>query len=313
MEIWKFTIKPSSQKGYDAFRFCKENSYIGLGWSGAYKDKSPYEFNEAKTLLKERYNKIPYQAKHLVESVKENDHLWIHKSGKYYLCIAGKDSLFGRNITENFLNYDLGHVRNVTWIEVPEIFVSGAIQRGIIAQRMIQKIKISEAEKTYSSLLAKKLLENPTWLPVIDDEIFSKSLKGIDIYELFSMMSPDDLEDIVSFYLQSKGWFLTKSTCYRSKPFFEFSMQNTKNETCYVQVKSGKAPNKLAPIDYKEHISERSYIYLFSTHKDAYPGESIERVITISHKELALWLIENCWAITLPLKTRLWLLVEKES
>ena len=311
MNTWKFTIKPASEKGFNAFKFCKENSCIGLGWSGAYAEEKPTNYDSARPLLEKKYKKVPYQVKHLIESVKENDHLWIHKNGKYYLCIAGKDALYGNDISNDFLKYDLGHARKVTWLEVPEVFVSGSIQRGTIAQRMIQKIKISVTEQDYSALLAKELSNNIEWKPVIDNKKLQKNLKLIDIHQLFSMMSPDDLEDIVSFYLQSKDWRLTKSTCFRSKPFFEFSMLNRKNETCYVQVKSGKNPNKLPPLDYKEHVTDDSFIYLFSTNRDAYCGEDVERVIPIHHEKLVQWLLSNIWALTLPLKTRLWLLTNR--
>ncbi|WP_025820664.1 hypothetical protein [Shewanella marina] len=311
MNTWKFTIKPASEKGFNAFKFCKENSYIGLGWSRAYAEEKPANYDSVRALLVKKYKKVPYQVIHFIDSVKENDHLWIHKNGKYYLCIAGKDVLYGEDISCDFLKYDLGHIRKVTWLEVPEIFVSGAIQRGVIAQRMIQKIKISAIEQEYSSLLVKELSKDIEWKPVIDDEKLKENLKLIDIHQLFSMMSPDDLEDIVSFYLQSKGWRLTKSTCFRSKPFFEFSMLNIKNETCYVQVKSGNNPNKLPPLDYKKHVTDDSFIYLFSTNRDAYCGETVERVIPIYHEQLVQWLLNNIWALTLPLKTRLWLLTNE--
>ncbi len=311
MNTWKFTIKPASEKGFNAFEFCKNNSYIGLGWSGAYAEKKPTNYDEAKSLLKKEYKKIPYQVKHMIESVKENDHLWIHKKGKYYLCIAGKEILYDNDISSDFLKYDLGHIRKVDWLEIPEIFVSGSIQRGTIAQRMIQKITLSKREQEYSLLLAKELTKNIEWKPAINDEELQLTLKSTDNCQLFSMMSPDDLEDVVSFYLQSKEWRLTKSTCFRSKPFFEFSMLNSKNEACYVQVKSGKNPNKLPPLDYKEHVTDNSFIYLFSTNRNAYCGGSVERVIPIHHKELIQWLLSNIWALTLPLKTRLWLLTNK--
>ncbi|MDQ7089226.1 MAG: hypothetical protein Q9M50_01060 [Methylococcales bacterium] len=311
MNTWKFTIKPASEKGFNAFDFCKDNSYIGLGWSGAYEKETPSDAENAKNLVKIRYGKVPYQIKHLLKSVKENDHLWVHKNGKYYLCIAGEESKYGKEISDDFLKYDLGHVRKVKWIEVPELFVSGAIQRGTIAQRMIQRIKISEKEKKYSLLLEKELSKNKEWKPNINDKELQKNIEKIDIYELFSMMSPDDMEDIVSFYLQSQKWFLTKSTCFRSKPVFEFSMLNSKNEVCYVQVKSGKKPNKLCPSDYKKHVTNNSFIYLFSTNKEAYSGKSVEKVIPIKHEELIGWLLKNIWALTLPLKTRLWLLTNK--
>ncbi len=307
MNTWKFTIKPQSERGYSAYEFCKENSYLGVGWSKAYEKplSSPNNLKDAKKLVKNKYKKWPYQLKHLLESVKKGDHLWVHKKGKYYLCVAEEQILYGEKIDKNFINYDLGHVRKVKWIEVPEVFVTGKIQRGTIAQRMIQKIKMSEKENDYSKLLAKELSANKNWKPNIDEKYLKGKIEEVENFHLFSMMSPDDLEDIVAMYLQDKGWYLLKSTCFRSKPFFEFSMLNKKHEACYIQVKSGNSPNKLSPVDYKKHVEKNSVIYLFSTHKEAYEGDSVDGVIPIEHIELIDWLKKNLWALALPLKTRL--------
>jgi len=305
MKTWKFTIKPDSKTGFNAFNFCKDNGYIGNGWSGAYETDTPTNLIEAKASIRKRYNKWPYQLKHLLETVKKDDHLWIHKGGKYYLCVAEDEIRFGSDITDDFINYDLGHVRRVKWLEVPEKFISGAIQRGTIARRMIQTIKLSDKEKKYSSLLHKKLTEDPEWMPVIDHDILKENISKLYVPELFSMMSPDDVEDLVASYLQDKGWFLVKSTCFRSKPFFEFSMLNKQGKTCYIQVKSGKNPDSLPPENYKKHVTANSTIYLFSTNKNAYHGDAVEGVMPITHNEFSEWIINNPWALTLSLKTRL--------
>ena len=307
MNTWKLTIKPDSSKGYDSFDICQEKKLLGVGWSAAYTEKQASNIDEAKGLVKEKFGKWPSAIKYLLEEVKEGDHVWIHQKGKYYLCKAKDEILFGKSIHEEFLSYDLGHARKAKWVNIPEIYVSGSIQRGTIAQRMIQKISISEEEQEYHEFIFNKLSDNPNWQPNIDEAELSRLISNIQTYVLFSLMSPDDFEDVISAYLQSQGWVLIKSTCFRSKPKFEFSMLKRANKVCHVQVKSGKYPNRLRPSDY----SHKDIIYLFTTHENPYPGEPINGVYTLTHNEVFDWVTKNVWSLTTPLKLRLWIFLNE--
>lgn len=314
MNTWKLSIKPDSQKGFNAFAKCKEKSLLGLGWHHAYVSKHPSDLTEAKKLVKEKWKKWPYQLKYLIEDMKTGDHVWIHQNGKYYLCKVADDSiLYGSAIDSDYKSYDLGHARKGIWVVVPDKFVTGTIQRGTIAQRTIQKIIITEQETQFNQFLFDKLHKNPAWEPKIDKETLIKSLSSISSSELFSLMSPDDVEDVVSAYLQNKGWILIKSTCFRSKPKFEFSMLNKKGEIAHIQVKSGKSPNPLKPSSYKSYASDKSLIFLFSTNKNPYPGECASGVHPIKHNEIYKWVISNFYVITLHLKSRLWIYLNEKK
>jgi len=312
MNTWKLTIKPESSKEYDSFDICEKKSLLGVGWSIAYTEKQASNIDEAKELVKEKFGKWPSAIKYLLEDVKEGDHVWIHQKGKYYLCKAKDEILFGKSIHKDFLSYDLGHARKAEWIKIPEEYVSGTIQRGTIAQRMIQKISISEKEQEVHNKIFNELSRNSEWQPVIDEDELSSRISKIQVDDLFPLMSPkDDFEDVISAYLQSQGWVLIKSTCFRSKPEFEFSMLNKKNKVCRVQVKSGKHPNCLRPSDYSQFVSNKNIIFLFSTHKNPYPGESINGIYTITHNEIYDWVAKNVWSLTMPLKLRLWMFLNE--
>jgi hypothetical protein len=149
---------------------------------------------------------------------------------------------------------------------------------------------------------SRNLSKNAKWQPAIDDLKLKKEISQMQIIDMFSLMSPDDVEDIVSAYLQSQGWVLIKSTCFRSKPVFEFSMLNQNHETCQVQVKSGKHPNPLAPSDYVSYTDQQKIIFLFSTNQSPYPGSAIEGIVPIAHNEIFNWIQNNIWALTTPLK-----------
>lgn len=306
---WKLSIKPGSNKGYDPFDKCKQKSLLGLGWSDAYVATHPTNIEQAKNLVSSwpEWKKWPYQLKYFLEDLKKGDHVWIHQKGKYFLCKVENDIIiYGRDIDPEYHNLDLGHARQATWVEVPDKFVSGAIQRGIIAQRTMQPITITEKEWDYNEIIFSELIRNQTWEPKIDESKLQEAFKKLTIKELFSIMSPDDVEDIVSAYLQSKGWILIKSTCFRSKPTFEFSMLNNEGGLGHVQVKSGNA-DPLMPLKYKQYASNKTSVFLFSTHDQPYTGEQVDNVYPIQQAEIFDWVIKNTWGLTMPLKYRLWI------
>ncbi len=293
--------------GFDPFKLCRRKSIVGVGWSRAYEEQQASNIAEAKLLVRAKYDQWPYPIKYLIEDVKQGDHIWLHKDGNYYLCKASDKNIFGERIDKNYINYDLGHAKKVEWVEVPEIYVSGSIQRGTIAQRMIQRIKITKKEQEFHQILFGKLSIDPNWQPTINEVVLESMIKKMNMSDMFQLMTPDDTEDIISAYLQTQGWILVKSTCFRSKPVFEFSMLNKKHETCQIQVKSGNNPNPLAPSEYKNYTDFNKFIYLFSTNKNPYPGASTHGVKPIDHQEIFEWIKNNTWALTIPLKYRLWI------
>ncbi len=305
MNTWKLSIKPNSAKGFDPFEFCKNNALVGVGWAKSYTDKQPSSPVEAKEMVVARYGKWDSALKALLERMKPNDHIWLHQGGHYYLCKAGPNVFYGADIHADFIALDLGHCREADWVKVPEIFVSGSIQRGTIARRMIQRIKITPEVFESHQVLFDELKKDPLWEPTFSESHFDSKLDLFKSSELLAIMSPEDLEDIVAAYLQSMGWILIKSTCFGSKSTFEFMMRNRKNETCLLQVKSGKSPSALAPEHYRKHVAVNQFVYLLSTHPKAYPGDSVAGVKTIKPEDLIDWMKANAWAMTDALKLRI--------
>lgn len=303
MKTWKLTIKPKSKSGYDAFEVCRDNSLIGVGWSEACKESHSTNLEDTKKFYK---GKLPYQIKYLMEDVEAGDHVWIHQGGHYYLCkVENNEMIIGKDIHKDFKKLDLGHARRAKWIEVSDVLVSGVVQRGTIAQRMIQRIHLEKFEEDYNEILYSKISENKKWIPNISENVLKKLGSNLSEENFYTQITTDDAEDIVSAYLQSKDWILIKSTCFRSKPEFEFSMLNKKREYCSVQVKSGKYPVSLKPICYKKYVSDNKFVYLFTTNDNPYPGESVEHVITISKEKLYDWVKNNICLLTRPLLLRL--------
>lgn len=302
-QTWKFSIKPDTSK--DAFEKCKELGIVGIGWSHGYENKQPKDYEEAKSITKDYWKKDIRELRKIYEEIKSGDHLWMHKNGHYYLCVAGDERLFARDICSDFRNYDLGHAITAKWIEIPDEFVCGAIQRGVIARRMIQRIYISETDLKINQHLIDLYEKNKEWSSSIDFNSISIAISKISIDDLFSLLSPDDVEDIVASILQMEKWILIKSTCFRSKPKFEFSMINGEGNQCLVQVKSGSHPNRLAPSEYKQYLSKNCQIVLFSTHPDPYPGEQYSGIRCLSKQFVFEWILSNWMVLPNTIKLKI--------
>ena len=310
MNTWKLSINIGKVKD-GAFYKCKDKSLVGIGWSGSYENQQPNDYADAERLIKDRFGKMPKVLKRFMEEIRKGDHVWLHKNGKYYLCeIEDEHLIYGKDIDSNFLEYDLGHAKTAKWVEIPSYLVSGKIQRGVIAQRMLQRINVTKEELDYNQFIFKELSSNPKWNPVIDESKLSSLIKGLSEEAIFDLMTPDDVEDVIASYLQSKErWVITKSTCFRSKPTYEFSMLNKKGEKALVQVKSGSYPDPLAPSNYEKDTTNNTYVYLFSTNKSPYPGSQFPNVRILEKSEIFKWVVQNMWSLTYPLKLKLWVVL----
>ncbi len=304
MTVWKLSIKTNSQKDFNPLIKCKEKSLVGAGWHRPYINNHPQDLLHAKKILKDYgWEKWPYQLTTLMEKVKKDDYIWIHQSGAYYLCKVNSDKcIFGKDIDIDFAKFDLGHAREVEYVKVDEKFVSGKIQRGTIAQRTIQRIKLSVNEKDYVLNLFEKLNLDPKWEPSLIN--LENKIKQSNYENIFAALSPDDTEDVLAAYLQSLGWIIVKSTCFRSKSKFEFEMLNKNGDTGYIQIKTGRVT--LNPDMYKKFLGNKIKIFLFSTAKNPYPkGINIPGIEAINQLDIYKWLITNTWALPLSLKYRL--------
>ncbi len=307
MQSWKFTIRPDSETGFDAFQKCKDLGIVGVGWSHGYEQEQPMDYSHAKELMRDHWktDAIAREIERLFFDIKPGDHLWMHRNGFYYLCIAGTKHYFAREICEDFRKHDLGHAIEARWIKVPDELVIGSIQRGVIARRMIQRIYLSDVEVRLNIYLQQNLDNDPAWFPTIDKSSLADVIKRMTQDDLFRLMSPDDFEDVIAAQLQTEGWILLKSTCFRSKPKFEFSMINADERVGLVQVKSGNWPDRLAPSEYKQYLTGQNEVFLFTTNPNPYPGVCQPNIKCFTKEEVAQWMRSNCCLLPPTLKIKI--------
>lgn len=304
MSTWKLSIKPAAEDGYKPFNFCRNKSIVGVGWSYVFEGRNIKTKEESYQALVEKEKWVPRPVERLLDEVKAGDFMWLHQDGGYFLCRIKDDlTILGPEINEEFQKYDLGHARNAEWVQVPELLVPGRVQRSTIVSRTIQWMDCSDQQENYFRHIHERLSKDPTWFPHIDEEQIGRFLSDAPFDQVSDFLTPDDYEDLVAAFLQSKGWTLVKSTYFRTKPVFEFLMLRPGPRYGHVQVKSGGV--QLCPSDYAKWVKTNELVFLFSTHPDPYPGPAIDGVYPLDAREVVSWASVNTWVLSLGLKVQI--------
>jgi hypothetical protein len=309
MAVWKLSIKPDAKPDYDPFELCMSQRIIGVGWSYLFEKHPIKTISDSYAAFEAEDDGNTGAVECLMETVKRGDFVWLHQAGFFYLCqVRSNRRLFGPMISADFRKYDLGHAREADWVTVSPSLVPGRVQRAVIAQRTIQRIKCSQSEEKTFAYIYDRLLQDANWLPNPDHSLIEEFFKNATAEKLEAILTSDDYEDMVAGYLQSQGWLLVKSTCFRSKPVFEFMMVRPGPEYAFAQVKAGST--RLIPEEYREYVKPHERIFLFSNYIEA--ANAPEGVTVIDRKTIFAWATKNSWALSPTLFTRIQIEIELE-
>jgi hypothetical protein len=295
MKLWKMSIKTGGPRGAEALRWCRERGIVAVGWSVAFDGLTPLPPDPV-THLAATYPSAVSPVR-MLAGMQPNDLVWLHHGGQFFVCkIADGPLILGPDLGSEYREYDVGHARRAAWVQVPENLVPGKIQRAVISRRMVCRIPGGKHLGAYCALLHARFHADPLWRPTIEAAAVRKALVALSPAELIELASPDDWEDVIAAYLQHAGWVLVKSSCFRSKPRFEFRMireEAGRTKTAYLQVKSGEQV-PLPPADYARDVSPDTEVYLFSTHvTDPYPGPPVPGVTPIPFAAVRAWIADH--------------------
>ena len=152
------------------------------------------------------------------------DYCWIYVTGRGEYYCARIDGDFVYRVGGEFTEHDLHMVRDCTWRCAGTVdAVPGVIRRAFAGPfGTISQIVTGVS----NAISASELLFG-----------INMPRTGLDFY---AAASPDDLEDVVSLYLQDQGWRVIPSTSKSTMANYEFIMvHNETSERAGVQVKSG--------------------------------------------------------------------------
>ena len=286
MSVWRIILKPDVKENIDATEFCRERHILGVGWP--VEDGSKVlEWEDycrlGSTLYIDGYgDKGWWPALNAIRNrMQNNDLCWTRDSnGIYYLGRIRGDWKY--QWENEYKTADLVNIRACKWVDVGSVdAVPGKVLNSFRTRRTVQQVHDNTAEN-YSKVLYSKLSGTGFY-----------SKPEIEIKNLFSLISPEDCEDLVGIYLQSKfSYTLIPSTCRRDTIKTEFILKNDKGEKAYVQVKQGDVC--LNRDDFIELTPPSSHDkwFLFSTN-NIYDGKLADHIICLEPSEIERFAIEH--------------------
>ncbi len=293
--IYRIHLKPQNDKKENPFKFCKQKSIVGIGWplnkENLEKFKKESNFENYKKLVLEQYNKDTglKKAINCYSEIEKDDLIWARdRDNIFYICrVTGKWEYSYENdnkVNDIFSYFPVEYVKVGTVEEVPGKVVN-SFRPNATLQRIHGESIFEMTKKIYNKKSNNKLYE----------------IKKIE--DFLNFLLPEDVEEIVSLYLQlEKNYLIYTSTNKIDTAKYEFVMiSRDGKEKCYTQVKTGNI--KLDPEDYINLTENNVKVYLFTL--EGYKRENINNVICLKKEEI-LDFIKNNKEI-LPSRIKYWM------
>lgn len=286
--LWRINIKPSSKDGVNPRRFCLEKNILGVGWAIGESDNMTWEEYEDKALEIYYYeDKINFKKKHgsrswksainiIKYNMKIGDLCWTRdQNGVYYLGrIIGEWEYKG---TKEYIDADIVNIRKCVWIKIGLIDeVPGKVINSFAARSTVQKVWDNTAVE-YSKLLYNQYTS---------EEKYELNLSNKSIY---SLLSPDDCENVIGLYLQKeRGYYIIPKTNRLDTVKYEFVLKHKDSgEKAIVQVKSGNVPLN---IDSFKGLADK--VFLFTT-EGSYQGKLNESIEVLNKDTVEEFIFNN--------------------
>ena len=233
--VWRLQTRSGS--GHIG-QYCLDNNTIAMGWCqiGNRGEKtigqSFEDYSEYVNWYEDEYGQgaVGDSVHRLVNDMKVNDLIWIRNGGKYYLGRVLGDWMFCSD--EEAVDLDACNQRKVEWIEIgDESCVPGAINTSLIRGSALQRIW-KPGVKEYSIKIYNH--KKPRTYEDIELEFNCETF--------FNMLSNDDCEDLLYFYLYFKKHFIcVPSSDKKGTAVYEYVMIDPQTgEHKYAQVKQQK-------------------------------------------------------------------------
>lgn len=286
---WRINLKPGADQGVNPRQFCFSRKCVGIGWRAG--DEPCLEWNAYADLAKRKYandNGWWPAINALKNRMAVNDLCWTRDTkGVYYL---GRISGPWRYVaTLEHRMADIVNFRSCVWLRVgPVDAVPGKVVNSFNPSRTLQAVD-DVTIRLFSAY----------YYNVHSNDGFAYSIPSMSA-DIFSLISSEDCEDIVSLYMQFEGYALIASTCKRSTTAYEFVMRHRETgQRAIAQVKNG-----YDNLDAERYADFPGTVFLF-TSRGHYLGSSPQNVVCLDQSELLRFVHKH--QSVLPERIRLWL------
>ncbi len=281
MSLWRIHLKPDSKHNIDVADFCIRNKIVGIGWGIPQRPNTKEEYwrdgekeYDGASNWKKAVNAM------LFRMTPCEDLIWTrNKSGIYFLGQILSNWYY--EDSQKHKDADIYNLRKCSWFRVGTmVCVPGKVVNSFRASATVQRVHDDTAEE-YSQFLFNRLSKT--------DLFEVGTSKDRDV---FSLLSPDDLEDVVGLYLQvCKDYVLYPSTCKTDTQTYEYVLvSKIDSKLAFVQVKTGHSEIE---IKNYESLAEWGIVYLFST-SGSYTGKSShQNIVCLPKKEVEQFLFNQ--------------------
>lgn len=285
MKVWRINLKTAAD-GVDPRAFCFDMGIVGVGWP--HQDAESLTWDEYRTNVKYRNDsnwKAALRALH--DRMEIDDLVWTRdRKGVYWLGrITGPWEYRG---APEYRQADVVNVRACDWVRVGAEDTPPGRVANSFRGRTLQRSK-GKGVREFSKL---------TYNEGADVEHYKVEKVDADV---FSLLHPDDVEDLVAIYLQDQGYRLIPSTAKKGTPRFEFVLRHDADgRKAVVQV---KVSDTLAVADYADEADVEE-VFLFSA-RGGYRGRSTDSVRCLDPDEIRDFMHQN--RHVMPDKINTWL------
>ena len=285
IDVWVLKTNTSGGRIAEA---CIKKNVAAVGWSINENDKlneKVYSFEDyvnKASLLHDDLSKVIA----LVKKIKVNDLIWIRNpnEGYYYIGRRIDTSMWQYSMDLDDYKLDMqNQLTNIVWhrigdeSDVPGVITSQFHRRG----QTLYRINTGwESAVRYSSKIYNE---------VSKENIYDCQAIKYDKDNFFNMLSPDEVEDLIYFYLYDKyGYIVVPSSNKIGTPNYEYVLldKNNPEKRVYVQAKNGNID--LVTDDYTELANNQNEFYLFT--RGDVKGKNNKNIIRITEQELFDWL-----------------------
>lgn len=259
IQLWRIHIRPKGPNNdvdtRQSVALCRREQVIGCGW-GFQGESPPKSVDEYYRRAEKKFSGRGWKAAANAiispegRGMKVDDLAWIRDmEGNYYLGRIKGPWIY--NHVREFGEHDIVNMRPCDLKKVDKRIP------GVIANRFISRQTVCRIhDKTDTALIFSELAYNE-----INKGSHYPDIQGKD-QNIFSLLSPEDLEDVVGLYLQhERNYMLIPSSRGRrndtARYEYELVKRNT-GERAFVQVKSNE---RLNPDSYRDNDGK---YYLFS-------------------------------------------------
>jgi hypothetical protein len=301
--LWKMNIKTDSSNGVDPFVFCKNNNILGFGWQLEDDNGNritPKDIEECEKLGRQQYGSRGFVASiHAFKEMEVDDLIWTRQEGIYYICKVL--SKWRYNNSDENCEADVVNIIDVEFVEVGTIeSVPGKVVNSFRARSTIQRIHgYTENEKSINPALA-------ATMKIYNEKkkISYYNVDSIDRKNILDMFLPEDVEEVISLYLQSeKNYLIYSSSNKLDTQTYEFVMVSRDgSHLCYAQVKTGNV--SLDGNDYIHLTADGNKVYLFTVSQQYYNVDNAN-IMSLDKNEIIDFIYNK--KTIMPQRIKMWL------